>query len=126
MGIKDLIHKYRKPVDLTREKEGNFDRQKYVEGQEVNYEIKVAVFNMTPEEVNQYEGGKYTTQDVVIYAPEEVRAKDKDTGDYSDITLKEDDVITWEGNDYKIDSDDPNLAHSDFCRYIATKVVDGK
>ncbi|WP_408956228.1 hypothetical protein [Natroniella sp. ANB-PHB2] len=117
-----IIKKHTAPTKVIKQG-GYFDGPNWIPGEEVEYIADLALFNVGPEEVEYYQGGKYSTQDIKVYAVEGLTAKNVDTGEIEQIELEKEDIIVDQGNTYKIDSQNPRTRHSDFNEYAAVKQV---
>ena len=124
MKFQRLIENHSKKYNITHKQEGHWDGPNWVEGEKVEYEITAAIFPLTAEEVDRYEGLGYTTQDIKIFIPApggEVEAYNLKEEEYEHITLREDDEITYQGNDYVLDSLNDRTTHADFVKWIAVR-----
>lgn len=125
MDFRDIINNYSNEYTLTRDEGGTLVDGKYVEGTAAEYLVNLAIFPLEAEEAQMYEGDKYTTEDIVIYAHSNIQAYDVDSEIDTTITIKKDDIITFDSSDYKIDKIKSYDVHGKFVRCVAKKVVVG-
>ena len=114
-----IIRKYSQPISLKEKSNGTLVNGEYIAGTTTNHEVKVAVFYMSPEQVSLYDGGTYTTQDLVIYASENIRDLDTDVL----INITKDDLIEYNGDNFKIMDKLSRFNRSDFVVFAGRKVV---
>lgn len=124
MKFANLIQKHSDTYKLLHKSEGNWDGPDYIEGEESEYEIEAAIFPVTDEEVEHYEGLGYTTKDIKIFVPVPVTAYNLETEEEEEIELQEDDEITYKGNQYVLDSVNDRTTHADFVKWIAVRKQD--
>ena len=117
-----IIKKHTSPTKVIKKVDGYQDGPNWVPGEDVEYIADLTVFNIGPDEVEYYQGGKYSTQDIKIYAVEGLTAKNQDSGEIEEFELEKGDIID-QGNRYKIDGQNPRTRHSDFKEYVAVKQV---
>lgn len=125
MKFQRLIEKYSSEYIVTHQSEGYMDGPNYVEGSNTQYQINAAIFPMTAEDVERYEGLGYTTQDIKIYIPAPIEALNLNTDSYETIELKEDDSIKYQNNDYILDRINDRTTHADFVKWIAVRDQEG-
>ena len=123
MRFSDLIEKYSKEVELIVEKEGHYEGPRWVDGETTKYTGRLAIFYMTPEDIEYYEGGNYTKQDIKAYAPEYLEVKNVDTQEKTTITLDTEDKIVFRNDTFEIQEHQPKI-HVDYHVYVAKKVND--
>ena len=116
MEFKSLIEEYSKNYTFYSKSEGEWDGPNWVEGEEVEYIINCAIFSLTSEDIQRYEGLSYTTKDIKIYIVPPIMDVEEET-----VVLKEDDTVEFQGNTYVLDNDDDRTEHSDFIEWIAVR-----
>lgn len=60
-------------VELIKKEPATQDRTRVIPGRKQHYKIKVPVFHLSEKELEAYEGGEYSSQDVRIHEPEILR-----------------------------------------------------
>jgi hypothetical protein len=73
LKFSNIIKNRSYPITLIKKEDAVIDRTKIIPGSSQEYTIKVPVFHLTAEEVEAYEGGEYTAQDIRIHEPEILR-----------------------------------------------------
>jgi len=124
MKFAGLINKHSQTYSLFVKDEGHWDGPTWVEGDEVEYEISAAIFPITAEEVERYEGLGYTTKDIKIFIPAPVTGYDTEEEETTEVDLAEDDELKYMGNRYVLDSLMDRTTHSDFVKWIAVRRQD--
>lgn len=112
LQFKNLIKKYSKEVTIIKQPEAQIVDGRVSEGASQEHQVELAIFPIRPEQIQEYEGGNYTTQDKKIYLPES-----------SEIILEENDVIVDNNNRYEIREKTDWTDFSDFHTYVAVKKV---
>ena len=110
MNKKGLIDRYSKELTLIREGDGYWDGPNYIEGEKVECEIEVAPFYLSPEDLERYEGGSYTAQDLKVYQDED-----------SEPQIEMEDEIKYQDKTFVADQLENKQAHSDFTIWICSK-----
>ena len=122
MEFSDFIQDYTQKVKVTKET-GHWDQGDWIEDGPVDYYAGLAIMHLSAEDLRNYEAGKYTRQDIKVFAVEDLQAEIIETGEKVLLVLEEGDLIEYQGKTYKIDDDEDNTDLSDFYEYVATKVV---
>lgn len=108
-----VLRKYEKTYTVKRQVEGEMVGGRYEEGTPITFDIKLIIFPIQPEQLQDYEGGTYTTQDRKVYARID-----------QDNQLKHNDVILSSGNNgYEMRESTPWENFADFGTWLAKKVV---
>ena len=123
MEFSDLIKEHSSEVEIVKEQEGYKDGPNWIPGGEVTYTAKIAVFYLSPQELKNYEGGNYTTQDIKLYVPEKLVATNQDTGQEEEIEVDFEDEVKFNEKIFEIKEHKNQTVHADFHEYIAKKVV---
>jgi len=120
-----IIRKRERQVELTKNPNEKLVNGRVQEGTPETYTISVAVFPMTSEMIQDYEGGNYTTQDKKVYVRENLEASDGTAVqvENNDVLTIDDDVLTTDDDDYEIRENTPWTDHSDFKTFVAKKKV---
>lgn len=121
MKFKRLIKKHSKTYQINHKTGGHWDGPNWVKGLKTNYEVDAAIFLVTAEEVQRYEGLGYTKQGIKIFVLTPVEAFNLDTQAEEIIELKKNDEITYLGNDYIFNSVNDRTTHADFSKWIAVR-----
>lgn len=122
MLFADLIQDYVKEYKVIRD-DGHWDQGDWVDDGPTEYNMDLCIMNLTEKDLRNYEGGKYTTKDIKIFAIENSEAEIIDTGQILPFQLEEGDIIEYQNNKYKIQDEDNQTNLSDFYKYMAKKVV---
>ncbi len=125
MKFERLIKKYSKKYTIKHKTDGHWDGPNWVEGSKVSYEVDAAIFPISAEEVQRYEGLGYTTQDIKAFISAPIEALNLQTDTVETITLKKDDEITYLGDKYVFDTVNDRTTHSDFVKWIAVREQEG-
>lgn len=114
MSFGRVLRKYEREFEVTRNPDEDLVDGRVVEGTPTVETLKLIVFPLTPERLQDYEGGTYTTQDRKIYQREG-----------SVMPLTDNDIIYDYRYDahYEIRERTPWLDFADFSTFIAKKVV---
>jgi len=114
LNFSHVLVKYEKSYEITRTPGEEIVNGRVIEGTPTIETINVILFPIRAEQIQDYEGGVYTTQDRKIYQREG-----------SILPLKEHDVIYDSKTDsnYEIREKTPWLDFADFSTFIAKKVV---
>lgn len=109
-----VLVKYEKEYEVTRTPDEEIVNGRVVEGTPVIENLSLILFPIRPEQIRDYEGGNYTTQDRKVYQREG-----------SIMPLKENDIVkdSDTGERYEIREKTPWLDFSDFSTFVAKKVV---
>jgi len=111
-------------IKVTREIGGQLDHGKYKEGTLETYTISdCTALHLTPDDVEYYGGGSYSTQDIKIYAPEDLKAIRQSDDVEVSFKLQQGDKVSFNNDEYEVDDDWDRTLHSDISIYVATKVV---
>lgn len=124
-NVKHLINNYSHTYTITHKNEGYWDGPNWIEGQKVDYEIDAAIFNITAEEIEEYEGLNYTTQDIKILIPKPIIALNLNTQNKEQIEIKEDDSIQYLNDKYIFDDINDQSVHADYVRWVAVLDQEG-
>lgn len=123
MDFSNFIEGYITPVTLKR------GGKKFVKGEYIDdgdfdrYKTSIAIIHLSLEELNQYDGGTYTSQDLKLFVPENNKAINIKTEKEVFLIPEEGDIIHFQDNDFKV-QDPQNATHlSDFHKFLAKKVV---
>ena len=116
MEFKSLIEKYSKNYTFYSKEEGELDGPNWNEGKPTEHVINCAIFPLTSQDVQRYEGLSYTTQDIKIYITPPITDVDEE-----EVTLNEGDKAEYKGNTYVLDNVDDRTEHSDFIEWIAVR-----
>jgi hypothetical protein len=114
LNFSHVLTKYEKGYEVTRTPDEQIINGRVVEGTPITETLKLIMFPLRPEQINDYEGGAYTTQDRKIYQREG-----------SIMPLKEHDIIYDSRNDknYEVREKTSWLDFADFSTFVAKKVV---
>lgn len=116
MYFSHILRKYEKEVVIVK------DNSQLVDGRldetSSEYNIKLTILPITPKQIQEYEGGNYTTEDKKIIAREDLEADDG-----TSIELEENDVIKYNDEEYEIREDTPWSDYADFNSYVGKKKV---
>lgn len=118
-----LIKRHSQATKVIKEVEGYKDGPNWIPGKKIEYIADLAVFNLTSNDLKNYDGGKYSKQDIKVYAPDKLVAKNQDTQKEEVIELEEEDIVEANNNKHKIDEVDNRTRHADFIEYVAKKQV---
>ncbi len=119
MGFTSLIAEYSKNYTFYSKSEGEWDGPNWVEGEKVEYIINCAIFSLTSEDIQRYEGLSYTTKDIKIYVVPPIIGVAEDTEE--EVTLQENDKVEYQGDTYVLDNVEDRTEHSDFIEWIAVR-----
>ena len=123
MDFSGFIRDYLTPVTLKR------GGKKFVNGEYVDdgasdeYSIEIAIIHLTTEELNEYDGGFYTIQDLKLFVPEDNTGVNTETDEEIPLIPKEGDIIRFQSNDFEVQNPQNNTHLSDFHKFLAKKVV---
>ncbi|MTI62175.1 MAG: hypothetical protein FH762_19690 [Firmicutes bacterium] len=124
MKFERLIKKYSRTYTVKHKTEGHWDGPNWIEGSEVNYQIDAAIFPISAEQVQRYEGLGYTTQDIKVFITVPIEALNLETEEIEVIELKKDDEISYLDNKYVFDTVNDRTTHADFVKWIAVRKQD--
>jgi len=124
LNAKPIIKKHEVTVTLTRASEGSIQDGEFVGGDKQNFELRLAIFPMTAKELEKYEGGKYSSQDIQIYQRRDIKATKLSDGSKVVFNIKEEDVISYQNNNYKVVQVTDRTINSNFYYAVATKKVE--
>ena len=122
LRFKRLINKHSKLYGVIRKGERVQVGPIFQDGVDLELNVFGAVFQLTTEDLRNYEAGAYTTQDIILYVVSPYSLTDN-LGATSIEQLKINDIVKFQGNDYKIDKDGLFTEHSDFLEFVCKKVV---
>lgn len=111
MRFGHILRKREVAVTLTRENE-SLNNGRLQSSEPTTYNIDLVVLPLTAEDIEQYEGGTYSTQDKKIFAREDL-----------DVIPQKGDIITHNNEDYEIRERTSWLDYADFETFVAKKVV---
>jgi hypothetical protein len=117
--IKDYII----PITLKRGGKGFVNGEYVDDGNSDEYITEIAVIHLTPEELNEYDGGFYTTQDLKLFVPEDNTGINVETDEEIALIPKEGDIINFQNNDFEVKDPQNNTHLSDFYKFLAKKEV---
>lgn len=101
-----------------------FENGEYVDdGEADEYTTEIAVIHMTPEELNHYDGGAYTTQDLKLFVPEDNTGINVETDVEVPLIPEEGDIIYFQSNNFEVQNPQNNTHLSDFHKFLAKKEV---
>lgn len=112
MNFEGLIRKYSQTYTITTTEEGYFDGPTWVDGGEVVSNIECAIFPISAEEVENYEGLGYDTQDIQIFIP---------VSELETTEINKADTIEYQGYTYIFDSVTKRDINSDFHKWFAKR-----
>lgn len=116
LDFSDIILQNAEDVILRRAGPGERDaRGRWHPSEEEIHRVRVAVFNLTPEDLRVYEPGTFNVHDVKVFAPGGLR--DEDAMD--PVEILEGDFVEWRGSVYKVTEHRDNLRHGNFVRAVA-------
>lgn len=120
-----ILRKYEKEVTLKKDTSSLSNGRLQQTNNE--YIVKLTLIPLTPDRINEYEGGNYTTQDKKGLTREGlIGEKIVEGGDNveEEVELKNNDIIVEDdGTKYEIREDTPWTDFADFTTFVAKKVV---
>jgi hypothetical protein len=123
LEMSNIIKEDSQEIEVIKETEGQKVGANWISGTKKHYLVDAAVFYLSPEELRNYEGGKYTTQDIVIEAVEGYEMTNKSTGQVEDVKIEQEDKVLYDGKTFKVDEVNNLTVHSDYYEYVAKKEV---
>jgi hypothetical protein len=122
LEMSNIIKEDSQEIEVIKETEGQKVGPNWISGTKKHYLVDAAIFFLTSEELRNYEGGKYTTQDIVIEAVEGYEMTNKSTGQVEDVKIEQEDKVLYDGKTFKVDEVNNLTVHSDYYEYVAKKV----
>lgn len=132
MSFSRLIDKFSSNFLLAKEREGEMVDGRWVEGQKEVFICNGVIKNLSDEEVNLYEGGKYTSNDIKIRVVDGLKGtvleEDGEEGYklpeevvFEEVEMEKDDIVFYKGERFKVDRRDRRSEIGDYINYVASK-----
>lgn len=125
-SMKKIIKKDSITLKVVK-KGGSLVKGNWVKGSDVTYTFDGAPFNLTAREINQYDSGRYTSQDAAFDVPDDyILYDDLDQGTTEKITNNDKIIWTKSGIEYnyKVQDIQDETTHSDYFEFICKKVAE--
>lgn len=110
LKVRAAIKEFEQPITVITHPDSELEGGRYDKGDPVEKTVQAVVQPLSREEIEEYEGGNYTTQDIKVF----IRAG---------YEVQENDVIKHGGSRYEVREVENWLHVSDFCKLVAKKEV---
>lgn len=121
-SMKKVIEKDSINLLVKKKSIGSIINGKYTGDTEQNLILFGSPFNMTMQEIKQYEAGRYTKQDIQIDVSEDYLFLKDLEGIETEYKINENDFIIWNDIKYKIMDIENETTHSDYFVFSGKKV----